>query len=119
MSDDKQEMKINELRDEFEEFAQNCPMGRYSVVRRGDGYDSSHTQIMWDAWKARGLHNLRQPATPSEKLSQAAKQILEEARKIIRASSSRQLAKDWDRRATALLSELRKDMDSESGKEES
>lgn len=52
-------------------------------------------------------------------LLQEAKQILEEARKIIRASSSRQLAKDWDRRATALLSELRKDMDSESGKEES
>ena len=41
----------------FERFAQACPMGRYSVDRdtrpgRQDGYWSSHTQIMWDAWCA-------------------------------------------------------------------
>lgn len=40
-------------REAFEAFAQACPMGRYSVARRGEGYDSSHTQIMWDAWQAR------------------------------------------------------------------
>lgn len=46
----------------------------------------------------------------SSKLKQAAQQALKElgeARKIIRASSSRQLAKDWDRRATAVLADLR------------
>ena len=40
-------------REAFEAFAQNCPMGKYSITRRGDGYDSSHTQLMWDAWQAR------------------------------------------------------------------
>ena len=40
-------------REAFEAFAQNCPMGQYSIARRGDGYDSSHTQLMWDAWQAR------------------------------------------------------------------
>lgn len=40
-------------REAFEQFAQNCPMGKYNVTRRGEGYDSSHTQIMWDAWQAR------------------------------------------------------------------
>ena len=43
-------------------------------------------------------------------LKQAAEQALKElgeARKIIRASSSRQLAKDWDRRATDALANLR------------
>ena len=40
-------------REAFEAFAQNCPMGKYSIARRGDGYDSSHTQLMWDAWQAR------------------------------------------------------------------
>jgi len=49
-------MKINQLppseREAFEAFAQNCPMGKYSIARRGDGYDSSHTQLMWDAWQA-------------------------------------------------------------------
>ena len=40
-------------RERFEQFAQNCPMGKYNVARRGEGYDSSHTQIMWDAWQAR------------------------------------------------------------------
>ena len=42
-------------REAFEAFAQNCPMGKYSSVRRGDGYDSSHTQLMWDAWQARAI----------------------------------------------------------------
>lgn len=42
----------------------------------------------------------------STTLKQALKE-LGEARKIIRASSSRQLAKDWDRRATAVLADLR------------
>ena len=43
-------------------------------------------------------------------LKQAAEQALkelDEARKIVRASSSRQLAKDWDRRATDALANLR------------
>lgn len=43
-------------------------------------------------------------------LKQAAQQVLKElgeARKIVRASSSRQLAKDWDRRATDALANLR------------
>jgi len=44
-------------RDRFEQFAQNCPMGKYNVARRGEGYDSSHTQIMWDAWQARAALN--------------------------------------------------------------
>ena len=46
----------------------------------------------------------------SIELKQAAEQALKElgeARKIIRASSSRQLAKDWDRRATDALANLR------------
>lgn len=40
-------------RAKFEAFAQNCPMGSYRITRRGDLYDSSHTQIMWDTWQAR------------------------------------------------------------------
>ncbi len=46
----------------------------------------------------------------SIELKEAAQQVLKElgeARKIIRASSSRQLAKDWDRRATDALANLR------------
>jgi hypothetical protein len=46
----------------------------------------------------------------SIELKQAAEQALkelDEARKIVRASSSRQLAKDWDRRATDALANLR------------
>ena len=46
----------------------------------------------------------------SNELKQAAQQALKElgeARKIVRASSSRQLAKDWDRRATDALANLR------------
>jgi hypothetical protein len=46
-------------REAFEAFAQNCPMGKYSIARRGDGYDSSHTQLMWDAWQARATLALR------------------------------------------------------------
>ncbi len=34
---------------------------------------------------------------------EALREALKEARKIIRASSSRNLAKDWDQRATAAL----------------
>lgn len=46
----------------------------------------------------------------TEELKQAAQQALKElgeARKIVRASQSRQLAKDWDRRATDALANLR------------
>jgi hypothetical protein len=46
----------------------------------------------------------------SVELKEAAQQALKElgeARKIVRASSSRQLAKDWDRRATDALANLR------------
>lgn len=46
-------------REAFEAFAQNCPMGKYSIGRRGYGYDSSHTQLMWDAWQARAILALR------------------------------------------------------------
>lgn len=49
-------------REAFEAFAQNCPMGKYSITRRGDGYDSSHTQLMWDAWQARTILALRPQA---------------------------------------------------------
>lgn len=35
--------------------------------------------------------------------NEALRKLLKEARSIIRASSSRQLAKDWDRRATEEL----------------
>lgn len=44
---------VTDEREAFEAFAQNCPMGKYSITRRGDDYDSSHTQLMWDAWQAR------------------------------------------------------------------
>lgn len=44
-------------RQAFETFAQNTPIGRYSIQRdthlgREDSYWSSHTQLMWDAWQA-------------------------------------------------------------------
>lgn len=39
-------------REAFEKFAQNCPMDSFSVTRKSDGYWSSHTQIMWDTWRA-------------------------------------------------------------------
>lgn len=56
-------------------------------------------------------HRLRRKArTMSTELKEAAQQALKElgeARKIVRASSSRQLAKDWDRRATDALANLR------------
>lgn len=52
-------------REAFEAFAQNCPMGRYSVDRKGEGYWSSHTQIMWDTWQARAAL-APQPAPPSQ-----------------------------------------------------
>lgn len=35
-------------------------------------------------------------------------ELLKEARKIIRASSSRQLAKDWDQRTTQALKDIAK-----------
>jgi hypothetical protein len=60
-------VQAGELPDEraaFELFAQNCPMGKYSIVRRDGGYDSSHTQIMWDAWQARAALSARKPLTP-------------------------------------------------------
>jgi hypothetical protein len=51
-------------REAFEAFAQNCPMGKYSIARRGDGYDSSHTQLMWDAWQARAIPAQRPVQVP-------------------------------------------------------
>ena len=51
----------------FEAFAQNCPMGKYSTTRRGDGYDSSHTQLMWDTWQARAILALRPVQVPMSK----------------------------------------------------
>lgn len=53
-------------REAFEAFAQNCPMGKYSIARRGDGYDSSHTQLMWDAWQARAALQSPAPQTKGQ-----------------------------------------------------
>ena len=55
--------ELPDEREAFERFVQNCPMGRYSINRRDEGYDSSHTQIMWDAWKARAALAARKPLT--------------------------------------------------------
>ena len=38
-------------REMFEHFCANNPMGIYSVERKGDGYWSSHTQLMWLAYQ--------------------------------------------------------------------
>ena len=51
------EVGLGPKRAAFERFARACPMGQYSVdrdTRPGgqDGYWSSHTQVMWDAWCA-------------------------------------------------------------------
>ena len=51
------QVRPDQRRAAFEKFAQNCPTGRYSIDRetrpgRDGDYWSSHTQIMWDAWKA-------------------------------------------------------------------
>lgn len=53
-------------REAFEAFAQNCPMGKYSIARRGDGYDSSHTQLMWDTWQARAALQSPAPQTKGQ-----------------------------------------------------
>ena len=37
-------------RDAFEVFARNCPIGVFDITRKGEGYWSSHTQLMWDTW---------------------------------------------------------------------
>src|SRR6187399_1035563 len=42
-------------RSAFEAFAIDCPMGRFEITRKSDGYWSSHTQIMWDTWQARAV----------------------------------------------------------------
>jgi len=59
--------ELPDEREAFELFAQNCPMGKYSIVRRDGGYDSSHTQIMWDAWQARAAIAARKPLTDEQR----------------------------------------------------
>ena len=58
-------------REAFEAFAQNCPMGKYNITRRGDGYDSSHTQLMWETWRAakQDQRNLDVPTDVIESLA--------------------------------------------------
>ena len=49
----------------FEAFALNCPMGRFDITRKGEGYWSSHTHLMWDAWQARAaLSAAAKPVEP-------------------------------------------------------
>lgn len=45
-------MSIELNRSAFEAFAQSNEFGTYRTDRKGDGYDSSHTQLMWMAWCA-------------------------------------------------------------------
>ena len=45
-------MSIELNRSAFEAFAQRNEFGTYRTDRKGDGYDSSHTQLMWMAWCA-------------------------------------------------------------------
>ena len=45
-------MSIELNRPAFEAFAQRNEFGTYRTDRKGDGYDSSHTQLMWMAWCA-------------------------------------------------------------------
>ena len=45
-------MSIELNRSAFEAFAQRNDFGTYRTDRKGDGYDSSHTQLMWMAWCA-------------------------------------------------------------------
>lgn len=56
--------EVTDEREAFEAFAQDCPFGRYNVSRRGTGYDSSHTQLMWDTWQARAILALRPVQVP-------------------------------------------------------
>jgi hypothetical protein len=45
-------MSIELNRSAFEAFAQRNEFGTYRTDQKGDGYDSSHTQLMWMAWCA-------------------------------------------------------------------
>ena len=51
-------------REAFETYVRYTPLGSYSTDRRGDGkYWSSHTQLMWDTWKARAAHGITKGGT--------------------------------------------------------
>ena len=57
-------MKVELNRSAFEAFAQRNEFGTYRTDRKGDGYDSSHTQLMWMAWCAAIQQaDAQQPAT--------------------------------------------------------
>ena len=57
-------MSIELNRAAFEEFAQSNEFGAYRIDRKGDGYDSSHTQLMWMSWCAAIQQaEAQQPAT--------------------------------------------------------
>lgn len=57
-------MSIELNRSAFEAFAQRNEFGTYRTDRKGDGYDSSHTQLMWMAWCAAIQQaEAQQPAT--------------------------------------------------------
>ena len=48
-------MNTEQMREAFEALAQDNPMGKYSVARRGDGYN------IWDAAIAKATHPKEQP----------------------------------------------------------
>lgn len=57
-------MSIELNRAAFEAFAQSNEFGAYRIDRKGDGYDSSHTQLMWMSWCAAIQQaEAQQPAT--------------------------------------------------------
>ena len=65
-------------------------------------------RLKWAMWRINELEGLQRDETAIEQLhadNEALRELLKEARKIIRASSSRNLAKDWDQRATAALAQ--------------
>ncbi len=83
-------------REAFEAFAQNCPMGKYSIERdtrpgQEGGYWSSHTQLMWDTWQARAADRA-DPAAPAADEREArqtrAPRVLAKARRVSEHSNA-------------------------------
>ena len=55
------QQQADACREAFEAWVIRTPYGRYSTALRGDSkYDSSHTQLMWSAWQARGEFEAQQ-----------------------------------------------------------
>ena len=65
-------MSIELNRSAFEAFAQRNEFGTYRTDRKGDGYDSSHTQLMWMAWCAAIQQAESEPAGAREALERIA-----------------------------------------------